>query len=81
MWTGLVPVPEATEAVPTRLLSGQLDLAASAVPLLAAAAGSAAGGQYVTPASLALRPGGRSTLAPFSSWLPSERTMSTLNEV
>ena len=45
MWIGSEPVPVATEALPTRLVGGQLGLAASAMPLLAAAAAIVSSGQ------------------------------------
>ena len=45
MWRGRGPLPAVTEALPTRLEVGQLELAASAAPLFAAAAASAASGQ------------------------------------
>ncbi len=45
MWNGSGPLPAATEALPTRLAEGQLGLAASAAPLLAAAAAIVASGQ------------------------------------
>ena len=45
MWNGSEPLPAVTEALPMRLEEGQLALAASAAPLLAAAAASVSSGQ------------------------------------
>ena len=45
MWSGSGPLPVVIAALPTRLSLGQLGAAASATPLLAAAAAIAASGQ------------------------------------
>ncbi len=44
-WIGIEPLPAMIAALPTRLELGQLGSAASAAPLLAAAAAIVAGGQ------------------------------------
>ena len=67
--------------MPTRLAAGQLGEACSALPSRAAAAASAASGQYGTPASLATSPMGSVVSIAFRRWLPSGRASFITNGV
>src|SRR5262249_51806205 len=73
--SGVAAVPACTVAVPTSLFGGQLDWAAWAAPLVAAAAAIALAGQCGGPASLAIIPGARVTEAAFSSCPPFRRAI------